>query len=80
MNEVEELKAKIHELELENEKLRNRGAGRKSRVTEQQKTMMLMLRARGMSYEHIAAEVGTSSATVYRYIRIFTKSDDSAKD
>ena len=74
MNEIDELKAKIKELEIENERLRNRGAGRKARVTNEQKTMMLMLRARGMSYENIAAEVGTSPATVYRYIRLFTQS------
>ncbi len=66
----------INNLEEENERLHNnvqkikneRGAGRKEKFTEEEKSTVKMLRLQGKSYRAIAKEMNCSVATVHKII------------
>lgn len=66
----------INNLEEENERLHNnvqkikneRGAGRKEKFTEEEKSTVKMLRLQGKSYRSIAKDMNCSVATVHKII------------
>ena len=69
LEEKELLQLEIENLRSNNVKVKNeRGAGRKERFSDEEKTTVKMLRLQGKSYRAIAKELDCSVATVHKII------------
>ena len=69
MNELEQLKEENRKLLEENERLKNRGAGRKKRFDSYQVHNIKNLRSQGKTYKEIAEKFGCSASLIHKLVR-----------